>query len=65
MMMVVVTTQRWTKSVFGKSFSKSPSVLVMFAKLALVLRLLSWTMAAVMLMNVLVQDAHEVYWCWF
>ena len=43
MMMVLVTTQKWTKSVLGKSVSKSPSVLVMFATLALLLKLLLWT----------------------
>ena len=54
MMMVLVTTQKWTKSVLGKSVSKSPSVLVMFATLALLLKLLLWTTPAVMLMKVLV-----------
>ena len=50
----VVATQKWTKSVLGKSVSKSRSVLVMFATLALLLKLLLWTMPAVTLMKVLV-----------
>ena len=53
-MMALVTTQKWTKSVLGKSVSKSRSVLVMFATLALLLKLLLWTTPAVMLMKVLV-----------
>ena len=54
MMMVLMTTEKWIKSVLGKSVGKSASVLVMFATLALLLQLLLWTTPAVMLMKVLV-----------